>query len=398
MECQTEPEVPTVIILDDVMSSINNSKKLEELFTRGVHHRKVSVILTLQNLFYQGSVMKTLRDNAMYIALTRHIQDVSKLDTFARQLERKNSNYFKNAYDDAVSEKYGYLFCDLHPHSDLRDGPFKIKYRSLIHKAEGQVLYLPDGKKAIVVAGGEKSIVGFGKTTLDIPFFTPQCIPTSVNKPQLPTVNSDSIDDGTNFFKEEYRKYEDSEFRKRYPEFTDSTSPSSGFGSKSVSIKSKHDYELNDSESEHENSEVSDDELYEDREDNEMDGSESEHENSEVGDDELDEDTEDDDMDDSDSESENSQDHRIYSLIRNTLRFPDFSPTQIDRCISFALSSMEKQYLFVKHACTDFITDISTLINYARYSQTFGKICKNIKYSEHKQFLIKHQVFLYQKT
>ena len=49
MDCSTE--VPTVIILDDLMSVLNNSKKLEELFTRGVHHRKVSVVLTLQNLF-----------------------------------------------------------------------------------------------------------------------------------------------------------------------------------------------------------------------------------------------------------------------------------------------------------------------------------------------------------
>ena len=288
------------------------------------------------------------------------------------------------------------------PQTHLRDGPFKIKYRSLIHKAEGQVLYLADGKKAIVVTGGEKAIVGFGKSTLDIPFFTPQCIPTSVNKPQLPTVNSDSIDDGTNFFKEEYRKYEDSEFRKRYPEFTDSPSPSSCFGSKSMSIKqengkigSEHDDEWDDGESGHDNSEVSDDELDEDREDDEMDGSESEHENSEVGHDELDEDTDDEDMDDSDSETEHSQVHRRYSLIRSTLRFPDFSPTQIDQCVSFALSSIEKQYLFVKHASTDFITDISTLINYARFSPIFGKILKNIKYYEHKQFLIKHQVFLF---
>ena len=141
-----KPAVPTVIILDDVMSTVNNSKKLEELFTRGVHHNKISVVLSLQNLFYRGSVMKTLRDNAMYIILTRHIQDVSKLDTFARQLERKNSNYFKDSYEEAVSRKYGYLMCDLHPHSNLRDGPFKIKYRSLIHQPEGQILYLPKVK------------------------------------------------------------------------------------------------------------------------------------------------------------------------------------------------------------------------------------------------------------
>ena len=86
----------------------------------------------------------------MPCTLTRHIQDVAKLDTFARQLERKNSTYFKDAYDDAVSRKYGYLFCDLHPHSDLRDGPHKIKYRSLVHKAEGQILYMSNGGRFVV--------------------------------------------------------------------------------------------------------------------------------------------------------------------------------------------------------------------------------------------------------
>ena len=141
---EAQCDVPTVIILDDVMSSVKNSQKLEELFTRGVHHRKVSVILTLQNLFYHGSVVKTLRD---YIILTRHIQDVSKLDTFARQLERKGSNYFKESYEDAISKKYGYVFCDLHPHSELRDGAYKIKYRTLIHKSEGQVLYIPKDRR-----------------------------------------------------------------------------------------------------------------------------------------------------------------------------------------------------------------------------------------------------------
>ena len=48
------------------------------------------------------------------------------------------------------------MFCDLHPHSELRDGHFKIKYRSLIHKPEGQVVYLPKGqgmKKAVIQCG-----------------------------------------------------------------------------------------------------------------------------------------------------------------------------------------------------------------------------------------------------
>ena len=188
-----KPEVPTVIILDDLMSVLNNSKKLEELFTRGVHHRKVSVVLTLQNLFYHGGVMKTLRDNAMYIALTKHIQDVSKLDTFARQLESKNSNYFKDSYADAVSKKYGYLFCDLHPHSELRDGHFKIKYRSLIHKPDGQVLYLPksQGMKKAVIQSGVLDTFGVGQVKALIK--SGPTLPDSFKSPGIPSAVSTLI-------------------------------------------------------------------------------------------------------------------------------------------------------------------------------------------------------------
>ena len=223
-------DVPTVIVLDDVMSSINNSKKLEELFTRGVHHRKVSVVLTLQNLFYHGNVMKTLRDNAMYIALTRHIQDVSKLDTFARQLEQKNSNYFKDSYQDATDKKYGYLFCDLHPHSNLREDPLKIKYRSLIHKAQGQVLYQPKGKGMLKAdiqssipdsSGKLKALIQSGKTIPDSFNFSSQppkrelLHPSFFKEPQMyDNVSMETFDDdetGRSVYSEYESNIEESE-------------------------------------------------------------------------------------------------------------------------------------------------------------------------------------------
>ena len=74
------------------------------------------------------------------------------------------------------------FFCDLHPHSNLRDGPLKIKYRSLIHKFKGQVLYLPKGKgmaKAILQSnvsdsfGKVKAIFQSGKTIPESFNFTP---------------------------------------------------------------------------------------------------------------------------------------------------------------------------------------------------------------------------------
>lgn len=134
------PEEPTLICIDDLMSSVRNSSTLEELFTRG-RHSDLSVVLVLQNMFYAGSVLKTVRDNSTYIGLTQHIQDLSRLYTFAAQLEGKNSAYFKTSYTDAMKTPFNTLFIDLHPQSRLRGPPFFIKYRTGVHKHEGQTLY-----------------------------------------------------------------------------------------------------------------------------------------------------------------------------------------------------------------------------------------------------------------
>ena len=46
--------VPEWIIIDDLMSESANSKIISELFTKGSHHRNLSVILIVQNFFTRG--------------------------------------------------------------------------------------------------------------------------------------------------------------------------------------------------------------------------------------------------------------------------------------------------------------------------------------------------------
>ena len=64
----------------------------------------------------------------------------------------------------------------MHPHSNLRDGQYKIKYRSLIHKPEGQIVYLPKAQGMLKAAiqsgisdssGKLKALVKSGKTIPD---------------------------------------------------------------------------------------------------------------------------------------------------------------------------------------------------------------------------------------
>ena len=142
---KVRPAENTLLILDDLMDQVNDSPLLETLFTKG-RHDNISVVLILQSMFYKGRVLKTVRENASYVALTNHIQDQTRLWTFANQLEFKNSPYFLESYTDAMEKRFNYLFIDLHPKSYLRGAPHFVKYRSGVHQPEDQIIYI-DRKK-----------------------------------------------------------------------------------------------------------------------------------------------------------------------------------------------------------------------------------------------------------
>jgi hypothetical protein len=56
LECDSyfEPSVSNLIILDDVMITAKNDNCVGNLFTKGSHHRSLSTIYVVQNLFAQG--------------------------------------------------------------------------------------------------------------------------------------------------------------------------------------------------------------------------------------------------------------------------------------------------------------------------------------------------------
>jgi len=53
LEFQNAENVPTLIVLDDVMDSAY-STKVRELVTKGSHHRNIGLPRITQNLFKQG--------------------------------------------------------------------------------------------------------------------------------------------------------------------------------------------------------------------------------------------------------------------------------------------------------------------------------------------------------
>jgi len=81
---------PCLIILDDLLNEVY-SKDVCDLFTKGSHHRNISVILITRNLFHQGRFCRDISLNAKYSVALKNVRDKSQFQCLARQVHPKTA-------------------------------------------------------------------------------------------------------------------------------------------------------------------------------------------------------------------------------------------------------------------------------------------------------------------
>ena len=73
------------------MGEASNTKSLANLFTKGSHHRNVTILYLVQNIFDQGKSSRTVSLNSHYTVVFPNLRDQSQFRTMARQILPKNS-------------------------------------------------------------------------------------------------------------------------------------------------------------------------------------------------------------------------------------------------------------------------------------------------------------------
>ncbi|KAF0146916.1 MAG: hypothetical protein FD143_3170, partial [Ignavibacteria bacterium] len=127
-----------LVIIDDLMSSAGDSKQISQLFTQESHHKNLTVIFLVQNLFYHGKEMRNISLNAHYLVLYKNPRDKSQIRFLAQQTFPENSKFLCNAYQNATEEPHSYLILDFHP--DTKE-EFRVLTR--IFPEEAIRFYLP---------------------------------------------------------------------------------------------------------------------------------------------------------------------------------------------------------------------------------------------------------------
>ena len=104
---------PKLVILDDLMhESSSSDQSVVHLFTKGSHHRNLSVFFLTQNLFHQGRGQRDISLNANYILVFKNPRDRAQIQHLARQFCSENPNFLRDAYHDATIRAHGYSVID----------------------------------------------------------------------------------------------------------------------------------------------------------------------------------------------------------------------------------------------------------------------------------------------
>lgn len=102
---------PVLVIIDDMMREADNT--VVDLFTKGCHHRNISVFFITQNLFHQGRGQRDISLNAHYLICFKNPRDKVQIKCLARQIHPENPKFIEEAYNDATNKPHGYLLIDL---------------------------------------------------------------------------------------------------------------------------------------------------------------------------------------------------------------------------------------------------------------------------------------------
>ena len=102
-----------ILVFDYLMTEAKCDQRIADLFTKGSHHRNISVVYLTQNLFPQGKACRDIILNTQYMVLFNNPIDRQQVATLARRIYPSTSAVFMKRFERATSYPYGHLVIDL---------------------------------------------------------------------------------------------------------------------------------------------------------------------------------------------------------------------------------------------------------------------------------------------
>ena len=95
-DCYFDVNKRNLIVFDDQMIDASKDKQIVNLFTRGTHHRILSVIYIVQNRFQQGKGSHSISLNSHYLVLFENPRDKLQILTLPKEMHSEQTDFFLN--------------------------------------------------------------------------------------------------------------------------------------------------------------------------------------------------------------------------------------------------------------------------------------------------------------
>lgn len=96
-----------IIVLDDLMESVVSNSDMQQIFTLGAHHRRLTVIYLNQNIYCKGSKAKHA-----FSDLNEKSERSVAIECLSRQVFPGKSKLLVEAYRDCMKTPFAYLVVD----------------------------------------------------------------------------------------------------------------------------------------------------------------------------------------------------------------------------------------------------------------------------------------------
>ena len=106
-----------ILILDDLMDECGNDKNILDIFTKYSHHKNVSVIYLLQDIFPIGKYSKTISRNVHYVWAFKNPRDQVGIRNLLLQAFPTNWSTVLDTFQKVTEQPHAYLLLDFHPTS-----------------------------------------------------------------------------------------------------------------------------------------------------------------------------------------------------------------------------------------------------------------------------------------
>ena len=75
-----------ILVLDDLMEEAVKDPNIMSMFTVGSHHKNISVVFLMQNMYQKGSYTRIMSMNTQYMVLLKNARDRQQIKTLASQM------------------------------------------------------------------------------------------------------------------------------------------------------------------------------------------------------------------------------------------------------------------------------------------------------------------------